>query len=257
VIKEWCDDCTDNHPECKDPRSQIILPTRLIEVFTQEDPMQQHPRLVDTQDLDFSTTEYTTLSHSWGLPSKMPIRTLLSNVDSFKQEIPLENIPKTFRDAMDMTQKLGIRYISIDSLCIIQDSASDWQTEASKMCDVYEGGYLNITAIDSPDAQGGCSLEPGASTVEFETPEGTAVSISIPFHKLYTSSELTVSITQPSKERRIQTLNSSIYKPLWLIARAFAMEKINSTTKMVQIRGLKSLATHCLCSKSTASPQQS
>ncbi|KAK2762913.1 tol protein [Colletotrichum kahawae] len=40
----------------------------------------------------------------------------------------------------------GIKFIWIDSLCIIQDSRDDWRAEAATMCDVYRNSLLNISA---------------------------------------------------------------------------------------------------------------
>lgn len=55
-------------------------------------------------------------------------------------------MPKTFRDAILITAKLGILYLWIDSLCIVQDSARDWETESGRMGAVYNGAYLTLAA---------------------------------------------------------------------------------------------------------------
>lgn len=47
---------------------------------------------------------------------------------------------------MTLTHRLGIRYIWIDAVCILQDSVEDWRTEASKMGNVYQNAYLVIAA---------------------------------------------------------------------------------------------------------------
>lgn len=41
-------------------------------------------------------------------------------------------------------------------MCIIQDSAEDWDHEAALMCEVYKYALLNVSADDSLDARGGC-----------------------------------------------------------------------------------------------------
>lgn len=63
-----------------------------------------------------------------------------------KHSIGLEELPRTFRDALHFTRDLGFRYIWIDSLCIIQDSNADWQQESAQMCHVYAKSYANISA---------------------------------------------------------------------------------------------------------------
>lgn len=51
---------------------------------------------------------------------------------------------------------LGIEYLWIDSLCIIQDDKADWKHEAGTMADVYGGSYLNISATAAADGSRGC-----------------------------------------------------------------------------------------------------
>jgi hypothetical protein len=79
-----------------------------------------------------------------------------SNIDSFKKEIPSAALTQTFKDAIEVAQALGIDYIWIDSLCIIQDKDSDdWAVESAKMSNVYGNSYLNIAATSAPDGRYG------------------------------------------------------------------------------------------------------
>ncbi|KAF5608313.1 het domain-containing protein [Fusarium pseudoanthophilum] len=75
------------------------------------------------------------------------------------QQISFHSLPKTFQDAITVTRAIGIEFIWIDSLCIIQNDDDDWATEASKMADVYRGSYLTLAASSSPDAHGGLFLD--------------------------------------------------------------------------------------------------
>lgn len=72
-----------------------------------------------------------------------------------KKHIPLHTLSKTFQDAVEVTRRLGIRYLWIDSLCIIQDSAADWDTEAIQMEYVYNNCFFNIAATHSANGEGG------------------------------------------------------------------------------------------------------
>lgn len=65
-------------------------------------------------------------------------------------------MPKTFRDAIAISKELGIQYIWIDSLCIIQDSASDWAYEAARMASVYLGALVTIAAVWGSNGTCGC-----------------------------------------------------------------------------------------------------
>ncbi|KAM0266747.1 hypothetical protein ACHAPA_006523 [Fusarium lateritium] len=104
-------------------------------------------------------TRYATLSYSWGL--SQPFTTTQSNIASFLNSIPAASLPKTFRDAIDTAWKLGLRYIWIDSLCIIQDDLDDWRREASRMKDIYAGSSVTISASDAKDSTQGCFVDYG------------------------------------------------------------------------------------------------
>jgi hypothetical protein len=75
------------------------------------------------------------------------------------REIRLSSLPKTFQDAVLITRKLDVRYLWIDSLCIVQDSTADWQKESAVMEAIYRNGYLNISARGAPNATVGCFFE--------------------------------------------------------------------------------------------------
>ncbi|KAK6859203.1 HET-domain-containing protein [Apiospora arundinis] len=56
---------------------------------------------------------------------------------------------------MTTIRSLGIRYIWIDSLCIIQDSKKDWRTEAATMGNIYQHALLNLAATHGNDSHAG------------------------------------------------------------------------------------------------------
>lgn len=68
-------------------------------------------------------------------------------------------MPQTFRDAVKITRRLGLKYLWIDSLCICQDDSEDWAREAGRMADVYSNAYVVIAANHSSDSTGGCFHE--------------------------------------------------------------------------------------------------
>jgi hypothetical protein len=67
------------------------------------------------------------------------------------ESVPLQDLSPTFRDAILFTRQVGIRYIWIDSLCILQDSPEDWLTESSVMNRVYKHSVCNIAATAASD----------------------------------------------------------------------------------------------------------
>ncbi|KAK7528123.1 uncharacterized protein IWZ02DRAFT_496973 [Phyllosticta citriasiana] len=66
--------------------------------------------------------------------------------------IPLEELPKSLRDAIVVCNRLGIRYLWINSLCVVQSKDgdkfnADWLEHARTMAEIYKNCVLNI-AID-------------------------------------------------------------------------------------------------------------
>lgn len=97
---------------------------------------------------------YTALSHCWG---KMQIiRTTKATLEQMKKGIPWASLSKTFQDAITLTRQLGVQYIWIDSLCIVQDDRYDWEIESATMAAVYQNAYLTIAASLAADGSGGC-----------------------------------------------------------------------------------------------------
>jgi hypothetical protein len=101
--------------------------------------------------------KYTTLSHCWGPNTSKPrMMTTKLTEAMYMQSIPTDELPRTFRDAIRITRLLQVRYLWIDSLCIVQDDTADWQVEAGNMSSVFQGSYLTIAATSSSDSYGGC-----------------------------------------------------------------------------------------------------
>ncbi|KAL9576181.1 MAG: hypothetical protein Q9212_007316 [Teloschistes hypoglaucus] len=76
-------------------------------------------------------------------------------IEEFRRGIPLSGLLRTFQDAISVTRKLGIRFLWIDSLCIIQNSSADWEEESEKMRYVYGDAFVTLAATASQDSMGG------------------------------------------------------------------------------------------------------
>jgi hypothetical protein len=126
------------------------LPTHVVDVG--EDQMNPVVRLVEPST---GTSErYIALSHCWGC-SGLPTTTK-ENKGQRLDSISLEEMSKSFKDAIAVTRFLGIRYIWIDSLCIVQNDSEDWSTEAAKMHSVYSNSFLTISITGAKDGSVGC-----------------------------------------------------------------------------------------------------
>ena len=105
-----------------------------------------------------------TLSHCWG---RWPLlRLLKANHDAFLEAISLEDLSLTFQHAVEITRWSEVaEYIWIDSLCIIQDCATDWAREAATMEMVYLHGYANLAAAHASDGRFGMDARRDASQI--------------------------------------------------------------------------------------------
>ena len=150
LIHGWLDNCVAEHGSCRNKKLPR-LPTRVIDVGSS---VGGSPRLLETNG---RPAHYLALSHCWGTraaPEKS-LRLLQSNLQDLLTEIPIESVPKTFQDAIEVARKLKFRYLWIDALCIIQDSKSDWEDESAKMNDVYECSHLTIVATSAKSSNDG------------------------------------------------------------------------------------------------------
>ena len=137
-----------NHPKCKpDIR---YLPKRLIDVGWLG---RRPPRLVMSEELEDTDIRYATLSYCWGNAN---FCTTKENESSHRQELPLQLIPDTLKDAFTLTQDLHIQFLWVDALCIVQDDHTEWKIEASKMQDIYAGSSITIAATDAAASSTGC-----------------------------------------------------------------------------------------------------
>ncbi|PSN73505.1 HET-domain-containing protein, partial [Corynespora cassiicola Philippines] len=136
------DTCDKEHELCVLTTPSGFLPTRLVCTGLAGDRI----RIVRNVDLA-PGAKFCTLSHCWG--GYMPLKLQHDNFARLSQDIPHEELSNTFKDALHIARRLGMSYIWIDSLCIIQDDPQDWTRESSLMAQIYETSALNIAATRS------------------------------------------------------------------------------------------------------------
>ncbi|ETN42208.1 uncharacterized protein HMPREF1541_04149 [Cyphellophora europaea CBS 101466] len=171
TIKSWIQDCLQKHSTCRQSRVNKEMPMRLLDVSVDV------PCLVPTQNVQ----NYVALSHSWGAKrdriQAVP-KTTKTNITQQYQGIPWIEFTKTFRDAITITRRLGLKYIWIDALCIIQDDAADWAAEASRMSSIYENAYVVVAATRSRTGDDGCFYERCPSYAILDD-DGEAMNVSV------------------------------------------------------------------------------
>ncbi|KAJ4190740.1 hypothetical protein NW755_004954 [Fusarium falciforme] len=164
IIKSWIQLCEDDseHVDCIEPEDPG-LPKRIVDVGDADGVI----RVVETHG---ESAKYICLSHCWG--STQIITTTQNTLQQRQRRIDMQDLSNTFRDAILLTRQLGLHYIWIDSLCIIQDSRTDWEIESAKMSSIYSKAFLTIAATHSPDGRGGLYTDTPDFEVSGETPEG-------------------------------------------------------------------------------------
>ncbi|EXK28257.1 hypothetical protein FOXG_10015 [Fusarium oxysporum f. sp. lycopersici 4287] len=153
--QEMVEKCEREHHNCRNhfirSDSQRYLPKRLIDIGARDKGAMQLV-LSDQIRSDNDVVEYAALSHSWGTTVKSELRN--DNEETMKT-ILTETLDSNFRDAVDITYKLGIKYLWIDSLCIKQRT-KEWEEESGDMGLVYARAKVVISATASKNSQGGC-----------------------------------------------------------------------------------------------------
>ena len=107
--------------------------------------------------LSIDPAKYAALSYVWGqTPS---YTTTLANVMLHRTHGGIEKVlsllPRVIQDAIDLVRRLGLQYIWIDALCIVQDSPRSWKLNAYNMDLIYGNATLTICAADGEDASVG------------------------------------------------------------------------------------------------------
>ncbi|ROV88658.1 hypothetical protein VMCG_10306 [Cytospora schulzeri] len=148
-----CDATHDCMPAQKHSDSPAKLPTRLIDVGRDDaEPI----RLVQTTQESAVKGPYIALSHCWGaLSPEQRFCTYKDNLAQWKAHIAYGALPQSFQDAVRTTRALGVRYLWIDSLCIVQDDPDDWSAEAGRMEDVFSHAYCTIAASSAVSSLNG------------------------------------------------------------------------------------------------------
>src|SRR5690242_8007160 len=150
VLKSWLKRCLQEHIACvkyqKRRSNEALRGIRFLQLTT------DRAILVD----DNVPSPYACLSHCWGTGQQI-LKTTTKNVDSRRIDgIAFNDLPRTFQDAAVTCLRLGIDHIWIDSLCINQDSLADWQSQASRMADIYENCIIDIAATKADNPSSGC-----------------------------------------------------------------------------------------------------
>jgi len=139
--KSWIRECMESHTECCRTATQQ-WPGRLIYVPAAS----THLSLVDTEFLS-KPIQYVCLSHCWGASGLPNIaKTTRETLSDHMRRIDFEQLPRTFRESIYFTRRIGLEYIWIDALCIVQGWKDGWVREGARMSHIYSNCTVMIAA---------------------------------------------------------------------------------------------------------------
>jgi hypothetical protein len=200
-MSKWLKECYSSvdHYSCHDkpPRKKFQLPSRVIDVGPSNGS--RAPYLLEPNG---SYGSYVVLSHCWG-----NYQPFVTNSETLKQNlkyISLLSLPKTFRDAIYITRGLGIRYLWIDSLCILQGDAVDWESESANMIRIYQNATLALAATAAADSRQGCCFKRQLSSLNVRINKSPDTTIHV--RRLPTESTLHQSILEAPLNQRAWVL---------------------------------------------------
>ena len=164
-MSHWLKNCDEAHPDCQQYRllnSELRYPKRLIQVGAVGDT---HARVVETTERTVSE-RYLTLSYCWGDDSAGRLELTLETVHELEQGFPVQDLPRTIADAVEVTRRLGVPYLWVDALCILQDSKEDWHSQSAQMAGIYSLAYCNLAATHARQSGDGLFVERNPSHLE-------------------------------------------------------------------------------------------
>nr|POE72082.1 hypothetical protein CFP56_11958 [Quercus suber] len=132
-LRSWIKGC-EKHRHCghlhRVPAESEYVPTRLLDVGRPGEP---YLRLVETGN---------------------------SNVNKHRPYVTLSKLtPATFRDAVSVTRSLGVRYLWIDALCMLQNNPEEWLRESPMMQEIYCNALIGLAAVSADNCDQGLFRE--------------------------------------------------------------------------------------------------
>ncbi|UPK97207.1 hypothetical protein LCI18_008142 [Fusarium solani-melongenae] len=141
--RNWLQDCVQNHVECSRLATRRnFTPTRLIRISTR-----QGRRILQLIESHGEQVPYAALSYCWG--GEQIVQTTAQSVLRHRTRINFQDLPQTIKDAVIVTENLGLGHLWVDALCIIQDDEGDKACEIDLMGHVYENAEVTIAASRS------------------------------------------------------------------------------------------------------------
>lgn len=139
VIRLWLSRCENRHNLCSQ-RIGDSYPPGLILIDAVKMclvPVASH-----------SPVRYIALSYVWGYVAQPTLKKEVLETWMCDGQLRDVEVPQTIRDAIQLAQMIGYRYIWVDALCIVQDDAASRHGQISQMHEIYRHADMTIVAAD-------------------------------------------------------------------------------------------------------------
>ncbi|KAJ4304969.1 hypothetical protein N0V90_000497 [Kalmusia sp. IMI 367209] len=199
LIKSWIKACERDHKDQFDmPESSLdfVNASRFRDLHNPSN-RRRTIHVIDLLEKCISviepSTRYAVLSYVWGAAEQL--RLLTSNYSDLTSKGSLEmdhygaRIPRTIRDAMELTVRLGERFLWVDALCLVQDGPN-FAEEVLRMDRVYSEAIWCLVAGSAQDANTPLSRvrnegETQRTYQHIETVRGKTLAVMLPSLAVY------------------------------------------------------------------------
>ena len=148
TAKKWLTECINSHDQCsilnESANGARISPRRLLKLRREISGNIKLKLHICKPD---DCPHYAALSYCWG--RDQPYKLTLSRFEAMCIDIPMLSLAQSLQDAVSVAFKMGLCYLWVDALCIIQDSTADKDTEISVMDHIYQNADFTIWAASA------------------------------------------------------------------------------------------------------------
>lgn len=155
-MKQTLETCEKTHSH--DVFDHTYIPERIIDVRP------EIPRLTlrgsYVQSNCASTLKYAALSYCWG-SGENQAKTTVATLSARQAGITEAESPPVIREAIQVTRALGIPFLWVDALCILQDDPTDWGEQCTDMHNIYGSAQVVLCAANSRSCDEGFLRQSG------------------------------------------------------------------------------------------------
>ncbi|KAI0414054.1 heterokaryon incompatibility protein-domain-containing protein [Xylaria grammica] len=185
LIREFLHLCEREHKNCtghlgiEDPFARILQESYfgVIDIENESLVPLKHQK---TEDGSFTFARYAAVSYVWGASTSQRHSTRKANIGYRRKSGGLaeviSSLPLALRQSIQLVHSMGIQFIWIDSLCIVQDSGRNFDLNAKAMHSIYGNSTITICAAEGRDATTGLlALEKRPEQEIAKVAEGTSL----------------------------------------------------------------------------------